>query len=197
MPTNMIEIRFHGRGGQGAVTAGEILADAAFREGKWSQKIPVYGNERRGAPVMAFTRIDDKKITLNCGIEQPNCIIVLDQVLPTIVDVSRGLREGGVAVLNDKRPPDGVDLGVRLSKLATVDATGISIEIFGPRAIPITNTIMLGAFSKATGIVKMESLFEPIMEKFPGRIGELNVQAVEKGYEMTEVKVFPGAEGAV
>ena len=98
---DMIEIRFHGRGGQGAVTAGEILADAAFREGKWSQKIPVYGGERRGAPVMAFTRIDDKKITLNCGIEQPNCIIVLDQVLPTIVNVSRGLREGGIAVLND------------------------------------------------------------------------------------------------
>lgn len=190
----MIEIRFHGRGGQGAVTAGEILADAVFREGRWSQKIPIYGGERRGAPVMAFTRISDKKITLNCGIEEPDCIIVLDPVLPTIVNVARGLKEGGIAVLNDTKPIDHLDLGVKLSKIAVVDATGISIEIFGPRSIPITNTIMLGAFSKATGMVKLTSLFEPIIEKFSKKIGEINIEAVKKGYEQTKVKTFFGLQ---
>jgi len=186
----MLEIRFHGRGGQGSVTGAEVLADAVFREGNWSQKIPVYGGERRGAPVMAFLRIDDKKITVNCGIETPDCIIVLDQQLPKITNVTRGLKEGGIAVLNDTALPEDVDLGVKLAKIATVDATGVSNELFGPRSIPITNTTMLAAFSKATGWVKLETLFEPIKERFGGRIGEANIKACKMGFERTKVKEF-------
>jgi 2-oxoisovalerate ferredoxin oxidoreductase gamma subunit len=184
----MIEIRFHGRGGQGSVTGAEILADAAFREGKWSQKIPVYGGERRGAPVMAFLRIDDKKVTINSPIETPDCIIVLDQMLPKIANVTRGLKEGGIAVLNDTEPPEKVDLGVKLSKIATVDATGVSNELFGPRSIPITNTTMLAAFCKATGWVKLETLFEPIKERFGGRISEANIEAAKRGYNRVKIK---------
>ena len=185
-----IEIRIHGRGGQGAVIGAEILADALFREGKYSQKIPVYGAERRGAPVVAFVRFDEKPITLTCGVYNPDCIVVLDPKLQKTVNVAAGLKEGGVAILNETKDPEDVDLGVNLSKIATVDATSIAVDVIGPQAIPITNTVMLGALSKATGWIKLESLFDPIRERFPGEIGEKNIKAAEMGYEKVRVKEF-------
>ena len=175
-----IEIRIHGRGGQGAVIGAEILADALFREGKYSQKIPVYGAERRGAPVVAFVRFDEKPITLTCGVYNPDCIVVLDPKLQKTVNVAAGLKEGGVAILNETKDPEDIDLGVNLSKIATVDATSIAVDVIGPQAIPITNTVMLGALSKATGWIKLESLFDPIRERFPGEIGEKNIKAAAK-----------------
>lgn len=186
----MIEIRVHGRGGQGGITAALMLIEAAFTEGKWGQKIPVYGGERRGAPVVAYLRIDDKPVRQTSFIYEPDWIVVLDEGLEKIVNVTSGLKEGGTAVMNDRRAPENVDLGVNLSKMATVDATAISAELFGRRAIPITNTIMLGAISAATGLVKLESLKEPIKSRFPGRLGERNIEAAKLGYEKVRLKEY-------
>lgn len=186
----MIEVRFHGRGGQGAVTAATILADAIFREGRFTQKIPFYGGERRGAPVSAFVRIDEKPIRRTSAIYTPDCIVILDPALRKTVDVEAGLKKGGVAVINDPRAPAEVETRAELGKLGTVDATGIAVELFGPSAIPITNTIMLGAFSATTGWVCLKSLLDPVRETFPGALGEKNVSAVRMGFERTKTKVW-------
>ena len=183
----MIEIRFHGMGGQGAVMGALMLAEAAFSEGKYAQKIPVYGGMRRGGDVTVFLRLDDKPIRRTSGIYEPDALVVLDPALTAHETVRKGLKEGGVAILNDTRRPAEVALGAKLSKVATVDATSLSTEIFGVRAIPITNTILMGAIAKATDWVKLESLYEPITHAFPGRIGELNVDACKKGYDAAEV----------
>ncbi|KYH36625.1 MAG: pyruvate/ketoisovalerate ferredoxin oxidoreductase subunit gamma [Candidatus Bathyarchaeota archaeon B23] len=174
-------------GGQGAVLGTLLLAEAAFREGKWAQKIPVYGGMRRGGAVTVFLRIDEKPIRRSCGIYEPDAIVVLDPALIKVEATRTGLRKGGIAVLNYRGKPEEVNLGVELSKVATIDATAISTDLFGPRAIPITNTVMLGAVSRATRWVKLESLYEAIRRQFPGRIGELNVEACERGYESVEV----------
>ncbi|MBS7637693.1 2-oxoacid:acceptor oxidoreductase family protein, partial [Candidatus Bathyarchaeota archaeon] len=122
-----------------------------------------------------------------CGIYEPDAIVVLDPALIDLPEVRKGLKKGGIAILNDVRDPNQVDLGVELSKVATVDATAISAEIFGRRPIPITNTIMLGAISRATGWVGLKSLEEPIKRMFPGRTGELNIEACMRGYERVRV----------
>lgn len=184
----MIEIRFHGMGGQGAVMGALILADAAFSEGRYAQKIPVYGGMRRGGDVTVFLRIDDKPVRRTCGVYEPDALVILDPALAASDKVRKGLKKGGIAVINESRCPEEVDLGVELSKVATVDATGISTEIMGQRAIPITNTTMLGAFSKTTGLVNLESLLDSIMHQFPGRIGELNIEACKRGYEAVKLK---------
>ena len=183
----MKEITFLGMGGQGAVMGALVFAEVFFSEGKYAQKIPMYGGERRGGSVTVFLRMDDKPVRRTCGIYEPDCIVVLDPLISRFEKVASGLKKGGIAVLNDARPPEEVDLGVKLSKLATVDATGISIKVFGERAIPITNTTMLGALSRVTGWVKLESLFEPIKSTFPGKIGESNVVAARMGYERVKL----------
>jgi 2-oxoacid:acceptor oxidoreductase gamma subunit (pyruvate/2-ketoisovalerate family) len=180
------EIRFHGMGGQGAVMGALMLAEAAFAEGKYAQKIPVYGGMRRGGDVTVFLRLDNKPIRRTSGIYEPDAVVILD---PTLVDyppVRLGLKKGGIAVVNDTKKPGEIDLGVPLSKVATIDATQISAEFFGVRAIPIVNTIMMGAIAKATNWVELESLYEPIKHTFPGRVGELNVAACKRGYEAVE-----------
>ncbi len=179
----MIEIRFHGMGGQGAVMGALMLAEAAFSEGKYAQKIPVYGGMRRGGDVTVFLRLDDKPIRRTCGIYEPDALVVLDPTLTKHERVRKGLKEGGMAILNDSRSPGEIDLGVKLSKTAAVPATDVSTEVFGQRAIPITNTTILGAIAKATDWVDLESIFQPITHAFPGRIGELNIQACKIGYE--------------
>ena len=178
----MIEIRFHGMGGQGAVMGALILAEAAFSEGKYAQKIPMYGGARRGGDVTVFLRLDEKPIRRTCGIYEPDSVIVLD---PTLMQpfFRAGLKEGGTAIINDEKKPEEIDLGVKLGKVATLDATGISAEVFGIRAIPIVNTPILGAVAKATGWVKLESLTEPIKHQLPGKVGELNVKACRRGWE--------------
>ncbi|UCH57437.1 MAG: 2-oxoacid:acceptor oxidoreductase family protein [Candidatus Bathyarchaeota archaeon] len=184
----MIEIRFHGMGGQGSVMGALILAEAAFSEGKHAQKIPVYGGMRRGGDVTVFLRLDDKPIRRTCGIYEPDALVVLDPALTAYPAVRKGLKEGGAAILNGEKDPSEIDLGVDLSTVATVDATGVSMEIFGARAIPITNTTMLGAIARATDWVELESLFEPITHTFPGRIGEMNIEACKRGYDTVRVK---------
>lgn len=174
-------------GGQGAVMGALMLAEAAFSEGKYAQKIPVYGGMRRGGDVTVFLRIDDKPIRRTSGIYEPDAVVVLDPSLVDFPPVKNGLKKNGIAIVNWSKDPKSIDLGVPLSKLATIDATQISAEVFGVRAIPIVNTIMMGAIAKATDWVELESLYEPIKHTFPGRIGELNVNACKRGYDAVEV----------
>lgn len=164
-----------------------LLAEAAFREGKWAQKIPVYGGMRRGGAVTVFLRIDDKPIRRSCGIYEPDAIIVLDPALVRLEETRRGLKRGGIAILNYRGEAEKLNLGVKLSKIGIIDATAISSEIFGRRTIPITNTVMLGAISRATRWVRLGSLLESIKEQFRGRIREINIDACKKGYESIEV----------
>lgn len=175
----MIEIRFHGRGGQGAVTAARLLAEAAFIEGKYAQAFPFFGAERRGAPVLAFARIDDKPIRVRTQIYNPDYVVVLDPSLPEVLDVSSGVKQGGTVVLNSKK-----GLCFPHAKCAKVDATAVAMETLGAA---ITNTAMLGAFAKATGAVKLESIVEVIKRYFSAKLVDKNVAAIKAAYERTEV----------
>ncbi|MFH1228467.1 MAG: 2-oxoacid:acceptor oxidoreductase family protein [Planctomycetota bacterium] len=141
----MIEIRIHGRGGQGAVKASEILADAFFRQGQSVQTFPEFGVERRGAPVAAYLRIDTKPIRIRCRIYKPDHIVVLDPVLLNSVDVTVGLKDGGWILINSNKDSDKLNFPKRFN-VATVDATGVAIKYhLGAKTAPIVNTAILGA----------------------------------------------------
>lgn len=181
----MIEIRFHGRGGQGAVIASEILATALFLEGKYVQTFPQFGVERRGAPVQAFLRIDDKPINLRCKVYTPDHIIVLDSILIESVNVTDGLKKGGWIVINTSKSPKEFQ-NFSDFKVATVDASGIAIKYrLGPKTAPIVNTAILGAFVKAVGIVSLDSILKAMEEHVPIKL-EDNKKAAMDAYE--EVK---------
>lgn len=181
----MIEIRFHGRGGQGAVIASEILATALFSEGKYVQTFPQFGVERRGAPVQAFLRIDDKPINLRCKVYTPDHIIVLDPILIESVNVTDGLKKGGWIVINTSKSPKDFP-NFSDFRIATVDASGIAIKYrLGPKTTPIVNTAILGAFVKAVGIVSLESVLKAMEEYVPVKL-EDNKKAAIEAYE--EVK---------
>jgi len=184
--TGLIEIRWHGRGGQGAVTSAELLAKAAIIEEKYAQAFPAFGPERRGAPVVAFDRIDSQKpIRVRAEIREPDVVIVLDPTLLSVVKVTSGLKPKGILVINTSKNFATIekDFGTDW-KLALVDANKIAREVLG---VPIVNTTMLGALLKAVAVVKMESLVEPIKERFD-RLAEKNFNAVKKAYEETMVK---------
>jgi len=171
----MIEIRFHGRGGQGSVTAAEILAKAAFEDGKYSQAFPFFGVERRGAPVMAFTRIDDKQIDVRYQIYNPDYVLVLDDGLMDVVDVYSGLKENGYVLINTTKKELASKKDVTM-----IDATGIALENLG---VNIVNTIMLGSFAKKSGVISINSLLKVIGDTFSGRIGEKNIKATHIAYD--------------
>ena len=178
----MIEIRFHGRGGQGAVTSAEMLALAAIGEGKYSQAFPSFGPERRGAPVVAFCRIDDKPIKIRANIYEPDLVVVLDASLLKIVNVAAGLKPNGILITNTKEAPEKVKETLKIkNRFAAVDATKIAMEVLG---LPITNTTMLGSLVKASEVVKKESFIPPLKERF-GRIAEKNISAFERAYQDT------------
>jgi len=178
----MIEIRFHGRGGQGAVTSAEILALAAIGEGKYAQAFPSFGPERRGAPVVAFCRISDQPIRIRANIYEPDIVVVLDASLLKIVKVDAGLKPDGLLVTTSNDSPEKVKelLGIK-NRMAVVNAVKIATEILG---IPITNTTMLGSLARASGSVKKESFIPPLKERF-GRIAEKNISAFERAYQET------------
>jgi len=178
----LIEIRFHGRGGQGAVTASRIIAIAAYEEGQYSQAIPMYGTERRGAPLTAFVRIDNQRVRERELVHNPDISVVLDPLIAKQQAVVDNLKAGGLVLLNTADNPEDVKLGGDF-KVATVDATTIALETLGR---PITNTAILGAFAKITGVVKVESIEKAIKKNFPGRLGEMNIAAVKRSY--AEVK---------
>jgi len=178
----MIEIRFHGRGGQGAVTSAELLALAAIAEGKYAQAFPSFGPERRGAPVVAFCRISGEPIRIRANISEPDLVVVLDASLLRIVKVAAGLKPDSILVTTSKESPEKVReaLGIK-NRLGVVDAHRIAMEILG---LPITNTTMLGALIKAKEIVRKESFIHPLKERF-GRIAERNISAFERAYQDT------------
>lgn len=176
----MLELRFHGRGGQGGVTSAELLALTAIAEGKFAQAFPSFGPERRGAPVKAFARISEEQIRNRTAVTTPNIALVLDPSLLTIVNTSEGLAEDGIQVVNSKHTAEALREEVGLKgKLVVVDANTIAAEEIGR---VITNTTMLGALVKATGIVTKEQLIEQLKARF-GRIAEGNIKAFNRAYD--------------
>jgi pyruvate ferredoxin oxidoreductase gamma subunit len=173
------EIRLHGRGGQGSVTAAELIAVAAFEDKRFSQAFPAFGVERRGAPVMAFARIADRPIRIRSQIYDPDYVVVQDVSLLDVVDVASGLKSGGKIIINTDRPKESLKLDTR-AEVVTIDATKIAMEILGR---PIVNTTMLGAFAGATKEVTQESLNKAISERFHGELGKKNLLAIKTAYE--------------
>jgi len=187
----MIEIRFHGRGGQGAVVASKILASALFKEGKSVQSFPSFGVERRGAPVMAFLRVDDQPIRLRTNVYHPDHVVVLDSTLIEVVDVTSGLRADGWIILNSDHHP-GQFKGFTSFRVATVDASRIAVENgLGSRTQPIVNTAILGAFSRVTDLVGIDAVVGAIEEAAPSKKQE-NIRAAQQAHKTV---IFPGRSG--
>jgi pyruvate ferredoxin oxidoreductase gamma subunit len=188
---DIVEIRWHGRGGQGAKTAALLFADAALSEGKYIQAFPEYGPERMGAPVQSFNRISDEPITLHCGISNPKYVVVLDPTLMSSVDVLAGVPDDGMIVINTSKSPDEIRSSLKNKKVKTftVDASRIAKETIG-RDIP--NTPMLGAMAAATGLLNYERLLKDLEQKLSKKFASKkeiiagNLNAVKRAYE--EVK---------
>lgn len=182
----MIEIRTHGRGGQGAVIASEILAEAFFREEKYVQAFPAFGVERRGAPVVAFTRVSEGEIRERCEIYEPDHLIVLDPVLIETVNITAGLKDNGWIIINTNRSMEGDKLAESY-RIATVDANAIAVKYgLGSRATPIVNTAIIGAFSRATELVGLEAVLEAVKEFVPLKKEE-NARAAEEAYKSVTI----------
>ncbi len=198
MAKDMLEIRWHGRGGQGVKTASYLLGEAFMELGKYIQAFPEYGPERSGAPVTAYTRVSDKPIHIHSPIVSPDLVIVVDASLIPFVNVLKGMKGEGTIIINTKKSPQEVleDLKpyiispIKL-KVATVDATGIALETIKR---PIPNVPLLGAFSKVTELVSLDRMKEQLRhsfsKKFSQDVVEANVKALELGYERTEVATF-------
>jgi pyruvate ferredoxin oxidoreductase gamma subunit len=183
-----IEIRWHGRGGQGAVTASKLLAQAALVEGKHFQGMPDYGAERMGAPIKAFTRVSSQPIKLYCQVTEPDMVVVLDPTLLGMVDITEGLKPDGALIVNTPKSPDEVRAVTGYKgKTYTVDATGISMEALG-RNLP--NTPMLGAVIRTSKVVTKEHLIG-VLRKTLGatmkeKVVEGNVTALEQAFERVQ-----------
>jgi len=181
----MLEIRMHGRGGQGAVIACKILASALFKEEKFAQSFPAFGVERRGAPVQAFTRIDDKPINLRTQIYQPDHLVVLDPTLLQTIDVTSGLKKGGKILINSPLPADSFNLP-DIFEVATINASAIAVKHrLGSKSNPIVNTAILGAFSRFIGIVGIKAVMEAIKESVPVKPEE-NATAAQEAFNIFE-----------
>lgn len=179
----MIEIRWHGRGGQGGVTSAELLAKAAFIDGyKGVQAFPYFGAERRGAPVKAFTRISDEPINVRSQIYTPDIVAILDPGIVDLIDPSEGLKENGIIIINTPKAPTDFDYGS--ARVFTYDGTGIALKYnLLVAGLPVVNTTMLGAFAKATGLVKLETVQMVIKERWSGKVGERNAEGAKEAYE--------------
>lgn len=180
----MFEIVFHGRGGQGAKIASQMLVETAADSGKYVQAFPEFGPERRGAPVKAFARISDIPIITHQPVVEPNAAVVLDEGLLSAVNVTSGLEKGVLIVNTPKKPEDIRKKTGFTGKIFTVNASQIAIDLIGK---DITNTPMLGALSKATGVVSLESIAKKVEDTFLKKIGEkatrANTDMVRKAYE--------------
>jgi len=180
----MIEVRWHGRGGQGAVTSVELLAQAAIGVGKYAQGFPSFGPERRGAPVAAFSRIDDNKIKVRSGIYTPDVVVVLDSSLIGLIDVLDGLKPGGKVIVNTPKTPEEIRKDLKFDgMLATVDGTHIAREEMG---VPIANTTMIGALLKIINVMELDSVKGAVEHRF-GKIAQKNLNAMKRAYE--EIKI--------
>ncbi len=185
---SVVEIIFHGRGGQGAVTAANLLVEAAFQDGnKGVQAFPVFGAERRGAPVRAFARISDEEVHLRSEIYHPDIVIVLDESIIGIVDVLKGLKKGGIILINTRKKPSDFIFSKEFN-VATVDATGIAIKhdiLVG--GIPVVNTPILGAIPKILDRVTLQSLQKSIQNKWAADIATKNIAATKDAFDLVEV----------
>jgi 2-oxoacid:acceptor oxidoreductase gamma subunit (pyruvate/2-ketoisovalerate family) len=179
----MLEFRWHGRGGQGAWTASELLARTALSEGKYIQSFPEFGPERMGAPVTAFTRISIEPIRLHCAVYDPDVVVVLDNTLLKTVPVTSGInQDDDVIIVNSTDDPAKVrrDLKVEKGKVWSVPATEIALRILGA---PITNTALLGAVAKATNVVTMEGIEKTVKLRFKAELAEKNLAVIKEAYK--------------
>jgi pyruvate ferredoxin oxidoreductase gamma subunit len=174
------EIRIHGRGGQGNVTASEFLAEAAFADGLYAQAFPMFGSERHGAPVTAYVRISDRPVRLRSQIYEPDCVIVQDASLFVGTDVLEGLKDDGLIVINSRSPAAAFNIPARY-RVVTVPATELALEVVGK---PIINTIMVGAFAAASGDIRLDALEKSVRSRYPGELGEKEIVAMRKAFEM-------------
>jgi len=182
----MFEVRIHGRGGQGVVTAAELLSVAAFAEGRHAQAFPTFGSERTGAPVVGFCRMDERPIRIREPIAEPDALIVQDPTLLHQVDVFAGLRPDGYLLINSERGLEELGIGeleerFRPERLRTVPATELARECLGR---PLPNAALLGGFATLTGRVSLESVARAIRERFPGPVGERNVEAATRAHAL-------------
>lgn len=182
----LMEIRWHGRGGQGVVTAAKLLAETYLEEGKYFQAQPEYGAERMGAPIRAYSRFSNEPISIHCAITEPDVVVVLDATLIDVVDVTEGLKEDGTIVINTPEPPVKIraKLGFKKGKVYTVNASRISMDALG-RNLP--NTPILGALTRALGTVEKSAMIQEIRHKLSlslrPDVVEGNVKAYERAYE--------------
>jgi len=184
---DIIEIRWHGRGGQGAKTVALLFGEAALDTGMFIQAFPEYGPERTGAPVSAYNRLSPKPIRIHSGIENPDIVVVLDPTLIGKVDVTSGLKENGKILINTTKKPQEIrkELGLKNSiKVYTIDAYDISLRTLGK---PIPNTPMLGALIKATGILNFEHMLESVREKLTSKLGRKGGDIVDKNIEAIKI----------
>lgn len=187
----VVEIRWHGRGGQGAKTASLLLADAAFNTGKFIQGFPEYGPERMGAPITAYNRISDVRLTIHCNIYEPDYVVVVDDTLVTSVDVTAGLKENGAIIVNTTKSPDEIRPYLKgyKGKVCTIDARTISVETLG-KYFP--NTPMLGAVVKVSKVMDEEVFLKDMVDSFKHKFAkkpevvEGNIKALERSLQ--EVK---------
>lgn len=189
--SNMVEIRWHGRGGQGAKTASLLLAEAAFDTGKYVQGFPEYGPERMGAPITAYNRVSDEKITIHSNIYEPDYVVVVDETLVDVVDVTAGLKKEGAILINTPKSPEEIRKKLKgyQGKIYTIDAREISMATLG-RYFP--NTPMLGAVVKVSGLMEEDTFLKSMEKSFHHKFAskphviEPNMQAVKRAW--TEVK---------
>ncbi|MDR2935416.1 MAG: 2-oxoacid:acceptor oxidoreductase family protein [Candidatus Adiutrix sp.] len=182
----MIEVRFHGRGGQGAVTSAELMARAAIGGGKYAQAFPSFGPERRGAPVTAFLRISETPIKVREKVYAPDVVVVLDPSIMNVTKVDAGLKDGGVLVINSAKPAAELrkSFGFK-QKMATIDALRIALEEL---EAPITNTVMMGALSKVAQVATPEQVRGPLEERFGPGLAPKNLRAFERAYEAAKAE---------
>ncbi len=175
----MLEIRLHGRGGQGTVTAAELIAEAAFYDGKFSQAFPSFGIERRGAPVEAYVRIGDQPITLHSKIYEPDYLIIQDPSLVSLKEITQGVKDSTSIIINSEKDDRAFRNFFKKNKIQTIPATQIALEILKK---PIINTILLGAFAGACGLLDPLSLQKAISLRFNGEIAALNLKAMNTAF---------------
>jgi pyruvate ferredoxin oxidoreductase gamma subunit len=182
----MLEIRWHGRGGQGAKTAVFLLAESLVEQGKYAQGFPDYGPERMGAPIRGYNRISNEPVKLHCGVDSPAIVVVLDPTLIGTIDITAGLKPDGKVLVNSPDTPEQMrkTLGIKGGKVFTVDATGIALEEIGR---PIPNSPMIGALLKVTDLADIDSMAAIIGKKFEGKFSDAvvegNKKAMKRAYE--------------
>jgi pyruvate ferredoxin oxidoreductase gamma subunit len=186
MADSLVEIRWHGRGGQGTVTAAKVFADACLSGGRYTQAFPEYGPERAGAPLKAYNRIGSKELRLHCPVVKPNIVTVVDATLLDAIDITEGAPDDAAFIINSSRDPKEIRAKIKAKstqKVFTVDATTISVDTIG-RVMP--NTPMVGALTKVSGLLSLESVLEDMAKsfgkKFSQKIIDGNLQAVTRGY---------------